>query len=153
MAAIHDSGGEKQPGRWRDRLRRARLVLIVVGVVLLNVLPIKMPQWSPSGEGLARFGLAGAFAIGFLFAAALCPVSAALFFSSLINSNGNVFASLLYGVGTGLPVLVFSFVLAFCAGKISQVYKATAAFEKGARLLTAVIFISIGVYYLWQIVV
>jgi two-component system phosphate regulon sensor histidine kinase PhoR len=31
--AIHDSGGEKRPGQWLDRLRRTRLVLIVAGVV------------------------------------------------------------------------------------------------------------------------
>jgi two-component system phosphate regulon sensor histidine kinase PhoR len=33
MAAIHDSGGEARPGAWVDRLRRARLALIVVAVV------------------------------------------------------------------------------------------------------------------------
>ena len=33
MTAIHDSGGDTRSNRWLDRLRRARLVLIVEGVV------------------------------------------------------------------------------------------------------------------------
>jgi two-component system, OmpR family, phosphate regulon sensor histidine kinase PhoR len=33
MTAIHDSGDETRPGRWLARFRRARLVLIVAGVV------------------------------------------------------------------------------------------------------------------------
>lgn len=127
--------------------------IIAAGIVLLDILPIKLPALKLTGineKRLSRFGLPGSFLIGFFFASALCPVSAALFFSNLVNAKGSVLALILYGIGTGLPVLALSAALAFFTGKIAAFYNATAAFEKKARLLTAVIFIALGIYSLWN---
>lgn len=129
-------------------------LMILIGIVLLDVIPLNIPKISFKGfteKKLAHFGLWGAFLIGALFASALCPVSAALFFSSLINSKGSIPALFVYGIGTGLPVLVSSFVLAFFANKISLFYKETARLEKCARYVTAFVFIGVGVYSLWRI--
>lgn len=126
-------------------------IMIVLGIVLLDIIKIKIPSFNvkeKTQKKLDKSGLLGSFAIGFLFAMMLCPVSAAFFFSNLIQSGGNVFVLVLYGIGTGLPVLVFAFVLSFCAEKISKIYKMTTTFEKYARLLTAYIFIIVGFYYI-----
>jgi len=132
-------------------------LMIVVGAVLLWLSLAPSRKSCATGlagareEKFAKFGLWGAFLLGLLFASALCPFSAALFFSNLIKSNGNIPALVLYGIGTGLPVLAFSFALAFFTDKISHVFAAAATSERVARILTAVVFIIAGLYSLWRI--
>ncbi len=130
-------------------------LMILIGLIMLKVIPIKIPNWQmgkDSSEKLANYGLFGAFSLGFLFASALCAVSAAMFFSNLISSEGDFFAMLAFGLGTGLPVMGFAFVLAFSANKIGQVYKTTAIIEKYARYLTAILFILVGIYYMKDLI-
>ncbi|MCM1322665.1 MAG: aromatic aminobenezylarsenical efflux permease ArsG family transporter [Acetobacter sp.] len=126
-------------------------IMVILGIVLLDVVKIKLPSFQMNVETQNKFdkiGFLGAFLLGFLFASMLCPVSAAFFFSNLIQSGGNFWVLFLYGIGTGLPVLFFAVILAFCAERISRLYQATTIFEKYARRLTAVIFISVGIYYI-----
>lgn len=128
-------------------------LMIVLGVLMLDLLPIKLPSFNlkqEKAEKIAKWGYLGVFVLGMAFAAAFCPVSAALFFSNLISTKGNILALALYGIGTGLPVVGFAFVLAFCANKIGEAYKMVGVFEKYARILTALIFIGVGMYYLWR---
>lgn len=70
---------------------------------------------------------------------------------NLINSKGNWIALTAYGVGTGLPVMIFAFVIAFAVNQIGKFYQATITFEKYARRFTGLLFICIGSYYLWRI--
>jgi cytochrome c biogenesis protein CcdA len=64
----------------------------------------------------ARFGVLGAFLLGVLFTLAFCPYSAVLFFGALIplglTSDSGLILPAIYGLGTGLPVRIFSHVLA-----------------------------------------
>ena len=128
-------------------------IMILIGFVLLDIIKFSIPAFNTSRqtEKVQKFGLLGAFLIGILFAMSFCPVSAALYFSTLISSNGDWMLLFAYGVGTGLPVILFAFVLAFASNKISQFYKATTLFEKYARKITGIIFIVIGFYYFWRI--
>ena len=128
-------------------------MMFVLGIIMLNILPVKFPNFKlkqNNAEKLARRGLTGSFALGIAFAAVFCPVSAALFFSNLINTNGNILALTLYGIGTGIPVVCFAFILAFCVNRIGQAYKIIGTFEKYARVLTALIFIGVSFYYIWR---
>lgn len=128
-------------------------LLIIMGLIAFGVIDLHLPKfkWKEKNQGIIdKMGLFGSFVIGFLFAAMLCPVSAAFFFSNLIQSAGNPVVLAAYGIGTGIPVVLFALVLAFFANKISVVYKATSIFEKYARVLTASIFIIVGIYYLWR---
>jgi cytochrome c-type biogenesis protein len=62
-------------------------ILIVVGVLLLGVLPIRLPSSGLAqrmGQRIAKWGPLGALLLGALFALTFCPVSAALFFGSLL---------------------------------------------------------------------
>lgn len=129
-------------------------LMIIIGLILLDMIKIPLLNIKSSkfsAEKVQKFGLWGAFLIGILFAAAFCPVSAALFFSNLINSKGNWIALTAYGVGTGLPVMIFAFVIAFAVNQIGKFYQATITFEKYARRFTGLLFICIGYYYLWRI--
>ncbi len=126
-------------------------LMIILGLILLDVIKFRLPSFSikeKTKDKLDKKGFVGALLLGFLFASMLCPVSAAFFFSNLIQSNGNPIVLLVYGIGTGLPVLFFAFVLAFFANKLGNYYKKITTFEKYARKLTAVIFILVGIYYI-----
>ena len=128
--------------------------LIVAGMFLLELL-----RWRSDAAGVAervqrgadRWGLWGSAALGCLFALSFCPVSAALFFGSLIplaiSSGAFVVMPSLYGIGTGLPVLGFALLLAFGAGAISSIFDRVTRVELWARRVTGVVFIAVGVYY------
>jgi hypothetical protein len=51
-------------------------------------------------------------------------------------------------LGTGLPVIFFSFILAFSVGKISKMYNAMMKIEKVMRYGVATVFLLAGIYYL-----
>lgn len=131
-------------------------ILLVVGLLLLDVIP-----WPWTGGGSSffekiqakadRMGLWGAAILGMFFALTFCPVSAALFFGTLIplavkNQSAFLLPSV-YGVGTALPVVVFSFILAFAANRLSRAFSVLTVIEKWMRRVTAVAFIAIGIYY------
>jgi len=132
-------------------------ILIVAGLFLLNVLKINIPGFTLSVEkqnSLAQTGgVTGSFALGFLFALSFCPISAALFFGSLIPlAAQNKFGTslpFLYGLGTGMPVLFFAIGIATGAQSLAKWLHKTAIIEYYLRRITAVIFIIVGGYYLW----
>ena len=83
-------------------------VLIAVGLFLLDVLKLNISKFSISTErqnALAEAGAKGAFALGFLFALSFCPISAALFFGSLIplslQNPGGAILPFIYGLERG----------------------------------------------------
>ena len=99
----------------------------------------------------SRYGIWGAMMLGVIFALSFCPISAALFFGSLIplaiKQNSNVLIPSLFGIGTALPVILFSFLIAFGAKSIGRTFDKLTLFEKWARRVTGAIFIIIGIYY------
>lgn len=130
-------------------------IMIIIGVILLDIIKVNLPDIKLinfSSNKLEKMGLIGALFMGMLFAATFCPVSAALFFSNLITSQGSISALFFYGIGTGIPVLFFAFILAFVVNKISAIYKVTAKFEKIARIITGIIFIIVGLFYIGRYV-
>lgn len=129
-------------------------VLILVGMILLELIKINF-----GGRGLnsslqnkvESCGVWGAGLLGILFALSFCPTSAALFFGSLLplalNQQSSLLLPALYGIATGLPVLLFSVLLATGANKVAQSYDKIVTFEKWARRITGIIFILVGIYY------
>lgn len=131
------------------------LVLILTGLVLLGIISFPLPDGSFVKKASGRFadsGIVGALPLGILFALAFCPVSAALFFGSLIplsiKNASPIMLPSVYGIGTGLPVLVFALVIAFGVKNISQLFHKITKTELWVRRITAVILIVIGIYYI-----
>jgi cytochrome c-type biogenesis protein len=130
-------------------------VLILVGMCLLGLLTMPAPGGSRIAERVqgraARSGVWGAGLLGVLFALAFCPVSATLFFGSLIplavQADSSLLLPALYGVGTGLPVLVFAVVIGLGVGSVGRVFDRLAQVERWARRLTGVVFVGVGVYF------
>jgi sulfite exporter TauE/SafE len=129
-------------------------LLIVVGLLLLDLVPLSFPGSCVIDRIEGRFrrsGLWGAGALGMLFALSFCPVSAALFFGSLIplavKQGSAIGLPSIYGIGTGLPVFGFAVLIALGAQWVSKAFKRVAQFEKWARRITAAVFIVVGVRY------
>jgi cytochrome c biogenesis protein CcdA len=129
-------------------------LLILTGLILLELITIRLPGMSLSQKQhnkLAESGAGGAFLLGFIFALAFCPISAALYFGSLIplaiNSKSGIVLPFIYGIGTGLPVLVFAVAIALGATSLSRWFHRITRLEYYTRKITGAIFIMVGLYY------
>lgn len=129
--------------------------LLVVGLLLLDIVPL---PWIGSGgftrklqHRVDRLGIFGAGLLGLVLALTFCPVSAALFFGSLlplaVKHESGVLLPMLYGIGTALPVVIFAAFIAFAANRVSKAFNLLTAVEPWMRRITAVLFILIGGYY------
>lgn len=103
-------------------------------------------------EKAGKWGLWGSGILGIIFALTFCPLSAALFFGSLIplaiDGKSAVLMPSVYGLGTALPVIAFAFVMAFGVKSIGRVFDKLTQIEKWVRKLTALVFIGAGLYLL-----
>jgi len=130
-------------------------LLIFTGLILLGVITLRLPKLSLSQKQhnkLAESGAPGAFSLGFIFALAFCPISAALYFGSLIplamNSKSGIVLPFIYGIGTGLPVLVFAVAIAVGVTSLSHWFDKIRKLEYYTRRITGGIFIIVGLYYI-----
>ncbi|MHC4186294.1 MAG: urease accessory protein UreH domain-containing protein, partial [Planctomycetota bacterium] len=140
-------------------------ILILVGMILLDLLRFSLPGAGLSEKMQKRFeswGIWGAGLLGVIFALSFCPISAALFFGSLIPLSvksgsglmlpalyglGGLMLPALYGLGTGLPVLLFAVLIAFGAQSVGNAFNKLTQLELWIRRVTGGIFILVGVYY------
>jgi len=129
-------------------------VLILVGLFLLGVFSFSLPGIGLSDSFKRRIegmGVGGAALLGIIFALSFCPVSAALFFGSLIplavSSGSAALLPSVYGIGTALPVALFAILIASGVHSIGKIFNKIAAFELWARRATGVLFIAIGIYF------
>lgn len=134
-------------------------LLIVVGMLLLELIPLPALPGGV-GDGVRRraeaLGVWGGGLLGVVFALTFCPVSAALFFGGLlplaVQHRSGFTLPLFYGVGTGLPVVVFAGLLAAGAHGIGTAFNCLSRIEWWARHATGVVFIGIGLYYVFTTV-
>lgn len=129
-------------------------LMILVGMVLVGLIRVKLPETASGSRAqqLAdKLGIYAAFPLGIVFALAFCPTSAAYFGGviALVSKSGGsaLLLSALYGVGTGLPVLFFAFLIAYSAQKLGQAFNILSKVELGIRYGGGALFIAIGVYF------
>jgi cytochrome c-type biogenesis protein len=132
-------------------------LLIVVGIVLLDVLPISFSTKFPGSlvqDRAGRWGIWGSGLLGVVFALTFCPLSAALFFGSLIplavDGRSAVLMPSVYGIGTALPVFGFAVVMAFGVKSLGKFFEKLTQMERWARKATALVFIVAGLYLFLQ---
>ncbi|MCW5965888.1 MAG: sulfite exporter TauE/SafE family protein [Bryobacterales bacterium] len=132
-------------------------ILVLTGILLLDLVPLRLPQWGGRisqrlREKADAWGSGGAVLLGVLFALSFCPVSAAIFFGSLIplsTQAGSTFTlPLLYGAGTALPVFGFAILVAFGARTLGNVFQKVTSWEIWARRITALVFVAVGIYFI-----
>jgi len=129
-------------------------ILILVGMILLELIRFNIP-----GSGLSEkmqkrvelLGIWGAGLLGIVFALSFCPISAALFFGSLVplsvKCGSSITLPAMYGFGTGLPVILFAVLIAFGAQSVGKAFNKLTQIERWIRRVTGGIFILIGIYY------
>ena len=129
-------------------------ILLLTGMLLLGLLQ-SSASLSLAGQGLqqraARGGLWWSLPMGALFALSFCPISAALFFLSLIGLAGREHSLFvlpaLFGVGTAVPVVGFAALAAFASQHVGKAFHCLTYVEKAVRVVAGVAFVLAGVYY------
>jgi len=130
-------------------------LLIVIGVVMLGLIKFNFSQNNDKlgvlKEKLANKGFIGAFLLGVIFALAFCPFSAVLFFGMLIplaiQAGDGFVIPAVFAFATGLPVILFSFILVKSVNKLGMIMNKVQTFELWMRKIIAIVFILIGIYY------
>ena len=140
VAKLFQGNGEKYIG----------FVLFILGLIMLNIIKFNFIKGGNFTEKLSdKFktkGLLGSFLLGALFALAFCPYSGALFFGMLmpLTIKSGLLVPVAFSLGTGLPVILFAFVIAFSLEKLSKYFKAITQVEKVMRIVAGVTFIITG---------
>ncbi|HEY5527383.1 MAG TPA: aromatic aminobenezylarsenical efflux permease ArsG family transporter [Candidatus Anoxymicrobiaceae bacterium] len=130
-------------------------LLIFFGLIMLDILKFSVFKGRITAAIQGRigdWGLVSSFLLGILFALAFCPYSAILFFGMLIpialDSGGGVVLPAIYGLGTGLPVMIFAIALSLGVSEMGKHMARIQKFEKFFRWLAGVVFIGVGIDYL-----
>lgn len=129
-------------------------VLIIIGLIMFNVIKINLKTGDKTERiklWLSDKGYLGSFALGMLFAFAFCPYSGVLFFGVLIplilKSASGLLLPSIFALGTGLPVIIFSFLIAYSMKTVSRDFQSVQKVEKWLRYGVAGVFILTGFYY------
>lgn len=129
-------------------------LLLITGLFILNLIPLRLPNFSLSMARLQKLGesgLFGAIMMGALFAMSFCPVSSALFFGSVIpvalKHQSRVFLPLFYAIGTAAPVIGFAFIMAYSTRLAGIFFNKLSWIERWLRRFTGWLFVLIGVYF------
>jgi len=128
-------------------------LLIVVGLFLLGLFTFNVRGFGVSDtmrERVDRAGLWGALPLGAVLALAFCPVSAALFFGTLVplatENRSPILLPAVYGIGTGLPVVVFAVLIALGIGWMGSALDRVQVFQRWARFATGLVFVGVGIF-------
>jgi hypothetical protein len=133
-------------------------LLLLIGAVMLDLFKIKLPGfgWMTAHyENRKTWRFIDALLLGIVFSLAFCPYSGVLYFGILIpmtvtNASG-LYLPVLFAVATGIPVILFAWLIAYTVSGIGAVYKNLRMFEFWFRRIIAVLFIVVGIYYILRI--
>lgn len=127
-------------------------ILVLVGMVLLGLLP-GLPSFGGSsklGKKVADLGTIGSGLLGFLFALAFCPVSAALFFGSLlpiaVKQESTWLLPAIFGIGSALPVLVFGILLTVARQSATKAFGHLQRSDRWLLPVTGWLLVAIGLF-------
>jgi cytochrome c-type biogenesis protein len=147
IARIFQSNGEKFLGP----------LLVVIGILMFDFIKIKIPGLSNMGERMQskrkKNNWWSALLLGIIFALAFCPYSGVLYFGMLIpitiSSASGLYLPVIFAFATGLPVVIVAYLLAFSISSIGGFYNKIRTFEKWFRRVVAILFIVVGLYYIY----
>ncbi|HEY6915698.1 MAG TPA: aromatic aminobenezylarsenical efflux permease ArsG family transporter [Paludibacter sp.] len=130
-------------------------ILILIGLFMLDIIKINFPGFSTLTNKIGEKGEGSYWStllLGMLFALAFCPYSGVLYFAMLIPmtvaSASGLYLPVLFAIATGLPVILFAWLIAFAVGNVGKLYNQIKTFELWFRRIVSILFIGVGVYYL-----
>jgi len=138
---------------WGERLLGP--IMILIGLFMLDVIKLKFAGFSGLTEKMgehSRRSYWGTLALGMMFAMAFCPYSGVLYFVMLIPltvaSPSGLVLPVVFAIATGLPVIIFAYLLAYAVGNVGKLYNRIKVFELWFRRIVAILFIMVGIYYI-----
>ena len=127
---------------------------------MLDVIKINFPGFTGLTDKIADKGKGSYWStliLGIVFALAFCPYSGVLYFAMLIPMTvagaDGLYLPLVFALATGLPVIIFAWLLAYSVGSVGRLYNKIRSFELWFRRAVAVVFIIVGIYYVLRIYV
>jgi len=130
-------------------------LLIIIGLFMLDVIRINFPGLSNITDKFSKKKMSnywGVLLLGFVFALAFCPYSGVLYFGMLvpltISSSEGILLPVAFAIATGIPVIIFAWLIAYTISGVGGFYNKLKTFEIWFRRVIAVVFIGIGIYYL-----
>lgn len=131
-------------------------IMILIGGFMMGWIQIKIPGFSSLNDKVgekAKNSYWGVLLLGVLFALAFCPYSGVLYFGMLIPmtiaSPSGLILPLVFAIATGIPVIIFAWLIAFSVGSIGNVYNKLKTFEWWFRRIIAILFMVVGLYYIF----
>jgi threonine/homoserine/homoserine lactone efflux protein len=122
---------------------------------MLDIIRINFPGLTPLTDKFSKKGVGsywGVLLLGVIFALAFCPYSGVLYFGMLIpltiSSSEGLLLPLVFAVATGIPVIIFAWLIAYTLSGVGGIYNKIKTFEIWFRRVIAVLFIGIGIYYI-----
>lgn len=129
-------------------------LLIIIGLFMFGIIKINFPGVNRYMQRYQEKGVSSFWEvlfIGILFALAFCPYSGVLYFGMLIpmtlSSGSGLVLPVIFAMATGIPVIIFAWLLAYTIAGVGKFYNGLKVFEKWFRRIVAVLFIGIGIYY------
>jgi cytochrome c-type biogenesis protein len=130
-------------------------VLILIGIFMLDIIKLKFPGFSGLSEKIGEHSKRsywGTLVLGMVFAMAFCPYSGVLYFAMLIpmtiGSASGLYLPVIFAIATGLPVIIFAWLIAYALGNVGKLYNRIKLFEVWFRRVVAALFILAGIYYI-----
>ncbi len=134
-------------------------LLVLIGLFMLDVIKIKFPGingLSSVMQNKKKWGFLDAVLLGLVFALAFCPYSGVLYFGMLVpltlaSSSSGLYLPVVFAVATGVPVIIFAWLIAYTISGIGGAYNKIKTFELWFRRVISVLFIIVGLYYIIRI--
>ncbi len=130
-------------------------LLIIIGLFMLDIFKVKFPGLSFLNDRMeqsSKKGFWGVLLLGIVFALAFCPYSGVLYFGMLIpmtiGSVSGLYFPLIFALGTGIPVIIFAWVIAFTLGEVGTIFNKVKVYEIWFRRIISILFIGVGIYYI-----
>jgi sulfite exporter TauE/SafE len=130
-------------------------LLVFIGLFMLGILKINFPGFLSLTDKFEKKGIGrywDVLFLGIVFALAFCPYSGVLYFGMLIpltmSSPEGFLLPFIFALGTGIPVVVFAWLIAHTVSGVGTLYNKVKVFEIWFRRVVGVVFIGIGIYYI-----
>ncbi len=130
-------------------------LLIIIGLLMLGLFKVNLPLiklFTKSYHEKRVDSYWDVLLLGILFALAFCPYSGVLYFGMLIpmtiKSASGLLLPVVFAIATGIPVIIIAWLLAYTVSGVGRFYKGLKYFDAWFRRIIAIIFISVGTYYM-----
>jgi cytochrome c-type biogenesis protein len=154
---IYFSAGQLDVSGWFQRWGEKIIgpLLVLIGLFMLDFIKINLPGIGSFTEKIGERGrksYLSTLLLGMIFAMAFCPYSAVLYFVMLIPltvaSAGGLYLPVIFAIATGIPVIIFAWLIAYAIGNVGKMYSRLKIFELWFRRVVAVLFIVVGIYFI-----